>query len=384
MSVVARYLLVKRSLSLTLAPRPPHRWCDKRARRPTGAAALGIDVDATGLAVPETGLAVAERSDSADLARARRVLAIEAAGLAALAEALDSRLDAALDRLAGATGRVVVSGMGKSGHVGRKIAATLASTGTPALFVHPAEASHGDLGMIGPGDAVLALSNSGETPELADLIGYTRRFGIPLVAIVGRAPSTLADAADVALMLPRAAEACPLGLAPTTSTTMALALGDALAVALLERRGFTAEQFSVFHPGGKLGRRLLRVRDLMHGGAQMPLAAEDAPMPQVIVTIAEMRFGCVGLVDAAGKLAGIITDGDLRRHMSPDLLSRRADAIMTRTPKIIRPDALAAEAVRLMNEKAITALFVVPEQGADQGRPIGIVHLHDCLRAGVA
>lgn len=341
------------------------------------AARLGIDVDVT-------AAALAEPTESTGLARARRVLAIEAAGLAALGQALDSRLDAALDRLAAVTGRVVVSGMGKSGHVGRKIAATLASTGTPALFVHPAEASHGDLGMIGPGDAVLALSNSGETPELADLVAYTRRFGIPLVAIVGRAPSTLADAADVALVLPRAAEACPLGLAPTTSTTMALALGDAIAVALLERRGFTAEQFSVFHPGGKLGRKLLRVRDLMHTGAELPLAPPDTPMAEAILAITAKRFGCLGLVDADGRLAGIVTDGDLRRHMSRDLLARPAAEIMTRAPKTIRPEALAGEALRLMNEKAITTLFVVPDEGADKGRPIGIVHLHDCLRAGVA
>jgi arabinose-5-phosphate isomerase len=327
---------------------------------------------------------VLERPESIDLARARRVLATEAAGLAALAAALDSRLDAALDRLAGATGRVVVSGMGKSGHVGRKIAATLASTGTPALFVHPAEASHGDLGMIGPGDAVLALSNSGETPELENLIAYTRRFAIPLVAIVGRAPSTLADAADVALVLPPAPEACPLGLAPTTSTTMALALGDAIAVALLERRGFTAEKFSVFHPGGKLGRKLLRVRDLMHTGEELPLAAPDAKVSDAIVAMTAKRFGCLGLVDAGGQLVGIITDGDLRRHMSADLLARSAAEIMTRGPKTIRPEALAGEALRLMNEKSITALFVVPDTGAEAGRPVGIVHLHDCLRAGVA
>lgn len=347
----------------------------KGARRSVGTAAgLGNDVDTT----------VVERPESTDLARARRVLAIEAAGLSALAESLDSRLDAALDRLSGVTGRVVVSGMGKSGHVGRKIAATLASTGTPALFVHPAEASHGDLGMIGTGDAVLALSNSGETPELADLIAYTRRFAIPLVAIVGRAPSTLADAADVALVLPRAQEACPLGLAPTTSTTMALALGDALSVALLERRGFTAEQFSVFHPGGRLGRKLLRVRDLMHCGEELPLASPATVMAEAIVAMTAKRFGCLGVVDEAGRLAGIITDGDLRRHMSADLLSRPAGEIMTHSPKTIRPDALAGEALLLMNEKSITALFVVPEAGELKGRPAGIVHLHDCLRAGVA
>jgi arabinose-5-phosphate isomerase len=238
--------------------------------------------------------------------------------------------------------------------------------------------------MIGQGDAVLALSNSGETPELENLIAYTRRFAIPLVAIVGRAPSTLADAADVALVLPRAEEACPLGLAPTTSTTMALALGDALAVALLERRGFTAEQFSVYHPGGKLGRRLLRVRDLMHGGEELPLASPDTRMAEAIVAMTAKRFGCLGLVDPAGRLAGIVTDGDLRRHMSADLLARPAAEIMTRAPKTIRPEALAGEALRLMNEKAITTLFVVPEAGEAEGRPIGIVHLHDCLRAGVA
>lgn len=317
---------------------------------------------------------------AADLDRARRVLAAEAAGLAALAASLDHRFAAALNLLAGATGRVVVSGMGKSGHVGRKIAATLASTGTPALFVHPAEASHGDLGMIDPRDAVLALSNSGETPELADLVAYTRRFGIPLVAITSQAASTLATAADVALVLPPAEEACPLGLAPTTSTTMALALGDAIAVALLERRGFTAEQFSVFHPGGKLGKRLLRVADLMHTQAELPLAPVEAPMSAVVVTIAAHRFGCAGLVDAAGRLAGIITDGDLRRHMDDGLLGRAAAAIMTRAPKTIAATALAAEAVRLMNEKKITVLFV-PD---DQHRPVGILHLHDCLRAGVA
>ncbi|MCC7283568.1 MAG: KpsF/GutQ family sugar-phosphate isomerase, partial [Acetobacteraceae bacterium] len=301
-------------------------------------------------------------------------------------------LEAALDRLGAASGRVVVTGMGKSGHVGRKIAATLASTGTPALFVHPAEASHGDLGMIGQGDAVLALSNSGETPELADLIAYSRRFAIALVAIVGRAPSTLADAADVALVLPRADEACPLGLAPTTSTTMAMALGDAIAVALLERRGFTAEQFSVFHPGGRLGRRLLRVQDLMHEGAELPLCPPETRMAEAIVAMTARRFGCLGLVGPDGRLEGIITDGDLRRHMSADLLGRPAAEIMTRAPKTIRPEALAGEALRLMNENAITALFVVPEGTrpdgtADEdrpGRPVGIVHLHDCLRAGVA
>ena len=229
----------------------------------------------------------------------------------------------AVDLLARATGRVVVSGMGKSGHVARKIAATLASTGTPALFVHPAEASHGDLGMIVPGDAVLALSNSGETAELADLVAHSRRFGLPLVAITARAGSTLADAADVALTLPAAAEACPMGLAPTTSTTMQMALGDAIAVALLTRRGFTAADFHQIHPGGRLGTRLRRVRDLMHAGDAMPLAPPDMPMDRALLLMTEKRFGCLGVVDASGRLVGIVTDGDLRRAMGPDLLSRQ-------------------------------------------------------------
>jgi len=318
----------------------------------------------------------------ADLAVARRVLATEAAALGALADALDERFGAAVALLAGATGRVVVSGMGKSGHVGRKIAATLASTGTPALFVHPAEASHGDLGMIVGGDAVLALSNSGETPELANLIAHSRRFSLPLVAITGGADSSLARDADVALVLPPAPEACPMGLAPTTSTTMQLALGDAVAVALLTRRGFTATDFRVFHPGGRLGARLSRVRELMHSGAEMPLAAPDLPMDRALLAMTEKRFGCLGIVEA-GRLAGIITDGDLRRALvpgAPPLLARTAASVMTRDPRAIGPDALAAEALGLMSRTAITALFVVDAAGA----PVGILHVHDLLRAGVA
>lgn len=316
---------------------------------------------------------------SADLERGRRLLRAESEALAALESALDERFVAALDKLTVPKGRVVVTGMGKSGHVARKIAATMASTGTPALFVHPAEASHGDLGMIGEADAVLALSNSGNTPELSDVIAYTRRFAIPLVGMVGRAPSTLADASDVALVLPRVPEACPLGLAPTTSTTMMLALGDALAVALLERRGFTAEDFGRFHPGGKLGARLSKVRDLMHAGAAMPLTTPETPVAQAILTIAEKRFGCVGVVDGEGRLVGIVTDGDLRRHMNPGLLAATVASIMTRTPKTIRADALAVEGVRLMSEKSITALFAM-----ENDRPVGLLHMHDCLRAGLA
>ncbi|MBN8891944.1 MAG: D-arabinose 5-phosphate [Rhodospirillales bacterium 70-18] len=317
-----------------------------------------------------------------DIEAARAVLATEAEGLRALAAALDDHFAAAVELLLGATGRVVVTGMGKSGHVAHKIAATLASTGTPAMFVHPAEASHGDLGMIVPGDAVLALSNSGETAELADLIAHTRRFGLPLVGITGRAGSTLATAADVALVLPAAREACPMGLAPTTSTTMQMALGDALAVALLTRRGFGAADFRRIHPGGKLGARLRRVRDLMHTGDELPLAPPGTPMPEALVLMTQKRFGCLGVVDAEGRLAGILTDGDLRRAMGPDLLARDVGEIMNATPRSIGPDALAAEALHVMNarERPITALFVVDAGG----RPVGILHVHDLLRAGVA
>ncbi|QXM24382.1 KpsF/GutQ family sugar-phosphate isomerase [Elioraea tepida] len=327
----------------------------------------------------KTETAAGAPAGAADLAAARAVLATEAAALAALAERLDGRFVTALDLIGSASGRVVVTGMGKSGHVARKIAATFASTGTPALFVHPAEASHGDLGMITASDAVLALSNSGETPELADLVDYTRRFAIPLVAITGRAESTLAREADVALLLAEAPEACPMGLAPTTSTTQMLALGDALAVALLARKGFTAADFRLFHPGGRLGRKLLRVRDLMHTGAEVPLAPAGTPMDRAIIAMTAGRFGCLGLVDGAGLLVGIITDGDLRRAMSPDLLSRTAAEVMTASPRTIGAEALAAEALREMNQRRITALFVT-----EAGRPVGIIHVHDLLRAGVA
>jgi len=317
-----------------------------------------------------------------DLDVARDVLAAEAAGLRALAAGLDATFVRAVDLLAGCSGRVVVSGMGKSGHVGRKIAATMASTGTPAQFVHPAEASHGDLGMIVAGDAVLALSNSGETPELADLVGYTRRFAIPLVAVVGRAESSLARAADAALILPPAAEACPMGLAPTTSTTMQLALGDALAVALLTRRGFGPADFRQFHPGGKLGAALKHVRELMHGEAELPLAPPEMRMREALLVMTAKRFGCVGVVAPDGRLAGILTDGDLRRAMAPDLLERQLGEVMNPNPRTIGVEALAAEALHEMNARArpITTLFVTDAAG----RPVGILHMHDLLRAGVA
>ncbi len=314
-----------------------------------------------------------------DLDVARRVLRIEADALAALADRIDASFAAAVDKLGSVRGRVVVSGMGKSGHVGRKIAATMASTGTAAFFVHPGEASHGDLGMIARDDAVLCLSNSGETSEIADLVAYTRRFSIPLVAIIGRASSSLEAAADVALLLPTAPEACPMGLAPTTSTTMALALGDALAVALLERKGFSADQYHVLHPGGRLGSRLIKVSEIMHSGEAMPLIGRDAPMSEAVLEMTAKSFGCVGVVDTGGGLIGIVTDGDLRRHMGEGLLARSVGEVMTPDPKAIRPQALAAEAVRQMNAGPITGLFVV-----EDGRPIGFLHLHDCLRAGVA
>ena len=327
-------------------------------------------------------MTVAVMTAMPDLDVARAVLQTEAAGLRALADRLDGAFVAAVDVLAGVTGRIVVSGMGKSGHVARKIAATLASTGSPALFVHPAEASHGDLGMIVPGDAVVALSNSGETAELADLIGHCRRFGLPLVGITGRAGSTLTKAADVALVLPPAAEACPMGLAPTTSTTMQMALGDALAVALLTRRGFGAAEFRTFHPGGRLGARLRLVRDLMHGPDELPLAAIGTAIRDALPVMTARRFGCVGVIGPDGLLRGIITDGDLRRALGPDLLDTHVEAVMSATPRTIAPDALAAEALHVMNarDRPITALFVVDPAGA----PVGLLHMHDLLRAGMA
>lgn len=315
-----------------------------------------------------------------DLAVARRVIRAEIEGLEQLSQTLDSAFGVALDLCAAARGRLIVTGIGKSGHVARKIAATLASTGTPAQFVHPAEASHGDLGMIGIEDAILALSNSGETAELAAIIAYSRRFKIPLVAITGGRGSSLAEAADVVLPLPIAAEACPMGLAPTTSTTMMIALGDALALALLERKGFSSADFQMFHPGGELGRRLLRVGEIMHKGKSVPLVSPDAPMSDAILVMSEKSFGCVGVAGADGKLVGVITDGDLRRHMDDGLLARSVDEIMHRDPKTITAAHLAAEALGLMNRFGITALFVV-----DDGlRPAGFLHMHDCLRAGVA
>tara|TARA_Y100001934_G_C12359921_1_gene780095 strand:- start:1882 stop:2934 length:1053 start_codon:yes stop_codon:yes gene_type:complete len=317
----------------------------------------------------------------ADLNAARRVLSIEIQGLEALNHHLDSAFTAAIEALAGTSGRIVVTGMGKSGHIARKIASTLSSTGSPALYVHPGEAGHGDLGMIAKDDVVVALSNSGETPELSAIISFSRRFQLPLIGIVSEADSALGAAADIVLTLPSVPEACPMGLAPTTSSTMMLALGDALAVALLERRGFSPDDFHVLHPDGKLGQRLIRVSEIMHTGDSIPLVSPDMAMTEVIVAMTAKSFGCVGIVNPAdGRLMGIITDGDLRRHMHDRLLDLSATDVMTPDPRSIRPQALAAEAVRTMNAhaKPVTSLFVVDEQEV-----VGIVHIHDCLRAGV-
>ncbi|HEU0117091.1 MAG TPA: KpsF/GutQ family sugar-phosphate isomerase [Alphaproteobacteria bacterium] len=318
-------------------------------------------------------------SDASILASATHVLIAESAALTEMAGQLGAPFVKAVRILVNCKGRVVVTGMGKSGHIARKIAATMASTGTPALFVHPGEASHGDLGMIVPEDCVIALSNSGETAELTDLVAYTRRFSIPLIAITRKSHSSLGGAADVTLELPSAPEVCPMGLAPTTSTTMQLALGDALAVATLECKGFTAEDFRNFHPGGKLGKILLRVNEIMHGGDEVPLVKESDVMSTVLVTMTEKRFGCAGVVGKDGKLSGIITDGDLRRHMQGDLLKKPASEVMTKNPSVITPQTLAAEALKILNETKRTQFFVV-----ENGVPVGILHIHDLLRAGIA
>ena len=314
------------------------------------------------------------------LTTARRVITIEARALDVLAASLNGSFAAAIGLILAAKGRVIVSGMGKSGHVGRKIAATFASTGTPAQYVHPAEASHGDLGMITEGDVLLVLSNSGETPELSDIIAHSRRFGIPMIGVASRAGSTLLNQSDVAIVLPQAEEACGTGIVPTTSTTMTLALGDAMAVALMEHRHFTPEHFRTFHPGGKLGAKLLKVIDLMHQGDAMPLVSPTTPMSETLLEMSRKGFGVAGVTGPDGELAGIVTDGDLRRHMQ-GLLSLTAADVMTPNPRSVEPGAVAEKAVAMMKDRKITCLFVVAE-GQD-GRPIGILNIHDCLRAGV-
>jgi arabinose-5-phosphate isomerase len=317
------------------------------------------------------------------IASAARTVQLEAEGLSALERALRTEL---VDRFGEAVaiirscrGRVIVTGMGKSGHIGLKVAGTLSSTGTPASFVHPSEASHGDLGMITRDDVILAFSWSGETVELGNLVSYSRRFAVPLIAVTSNPDSTLANAAEVVLALPQAKEACPHGLAPTTSTVMQLALGDCLAIALLESKGFTARDFSLLHPGGQLGARLKFVGDLMHQGDRLPLAGAEITMAEALVIMTEKALGCLGVLDDNGFLAGIITDGDLRRHMGDGLLARRTADIMTAAPKTVTPDLLASAALEMINASSITTLFVV-----ENGRPIGIIHIHDLLRAGVA
>lgn len=318
-------------------------------------------------------------SSSTDLtATGRRVIRREAEALDRLAEVLDGNFAQAVSLLMDAKGRVIVSGMGKSGHIARKIAATFASTGTPAHFVHPAEASHGDLGMVAEGDVLIVLSNSGETSELADILAHAKRFSIPLIAVTARPGSTLMGHATVGLVLPDVPEACEKGIVPTSSTTMTLALGDALAIALMEHRAFTPDHFRMFHPGGKLGARLLRVRDLMHDDP--PLVADTLGMGEVLLQITRRGFGVVGVTDAKGDLSGIITDGDLRRHLE-GLMLHTAGEVMTPNPRTIAPEALAGEALALMNDRKITCLLVM---APDSRKPMGILHVHDCLRAGVA
>ncbi len=316
------------------------------------------------------------------LASAKRTLVKERQGLDAMLAALDDGLGqsfvAAMEILRKATGRVILSGVGKSGHIARKTAATLASTGTPAMFVHPTEASHGDLGTITPNDVIIVLSNSGETVELKDIIAYSRRFAVPLIAITADKNSTAAKTADVALSIPKAPEACPIGLAPTTSTTMQLALGDALAISLLEDKGFTASDFQRFHPGGRLGAALAHARDFMHTGDKLPLAPAVMEMSRALIIMTEKSFGCLGVVDEAGRLAGIITDGDLRRKMGANLLAQTTGEVMTRDPKVVSPDTLAQSALEMLNSAKITSLFVV-----EAGLPVGILHVHDLLRLGV-
>jgi arabinose-5-phosphate isomerase len=324
-----------------------------------------------------------ERPEERDIVVGRRVLNAEAAALHDLADSLGADFSAAVETLLDVKGRVIVSGLGKSGHIARKITATLASTGTPAQHVHPSEASHGDLGMITGDDAVIMLSNSGENRELSDLIAHTRLVGIPLIGISSKPESTLIRSSDIGLILVDAPEACPMGKAPTTSSTMMLALGDALGVALMERRGFDIDNYRVLHPGGKLGQSLVRVSEVMHQGDAIPLITGDATMADLIRVKVEKRKGCIGILDEAGLLIGIFTDGDLGRSLDDQLMSKTAFDVMTRSPKTISGDALVVEAVALMQKHNITALFASgPDGGSDAIKPVGIIHMHDCIKAG--
>jgi len=319
-------------------------------------------------------------SDNADILSAKTTIEKEIAAIHELRDSLDDNFIKALDLMQNAKGRVIVTGMGKSGHIGKKIAATLASTGTPSFFVHPGEASHGDLGMFTEDDVILAISNGGESKELSDILLYCKRYGITLIAMTKNPKSTLGKSGDVVLKLPsNDGEACPLGLAPTSSTTATLVFGDVLAVALIERSGFSKTDYKKRHPGGKLGAILQKVEDLMHTGMEIPFAKEDTSMRDVIITMTEKNMGCVGILDKTGTLVGIITDGDLKRHLTPDLIEKPASEIMTTNPKVTSPNMLAAEALAFMNNNKITCLFVM-----NNNVPVGIIHMHDFLRAGVA
>lgn len=324
--------------------------------------------------------------DPADREAAGRVLTLAADALGKLRDTLDARFSEAADAMQSTEGRIIVSGMGKSGHVARKIAATLASTGTPAHYVHPGEASHGDLGMVTRGDCLLVLSNSGENQELGDIIAHGKRINTPLIAITSKPESTLARAASVLLHLPAAEEACPMGMAPTTSSTMMIALGDALAVALMERRGFTKDKYRELHPGGRLGQMLVRVSDVMHPPHKVPMVKRDTAVPEAVDQITANGFGCTGVADVAGRLIGVITDGDLRRHLGADIVGKTAAEVMTASPRTIAKDALAGEAIAHMNEVSppVTVLFVVDTASPDPQAPVGILHMHDLLRAGFA
>lgn len=312
------------------------------------------------------------------LDEARRVLLLEADALKMVSHSLNASFAHAIDLLNDIKGRIILTGMGKSGHIAKKIAATLTSTGTASYFVHPSEASHGDLGMITNEDAVIALSYSGETSELSNIIAYTKRYAVPLIAITGSQESALSQSSAITLLLPHVEEACPHGLAPTTSTTMMLALGDAIAITLMAHKNFTADHFRVFHPGGALGKKLIKVKDLMSNIEDTPLVYEDTLMQETILVMTQKRKGCVGIVNNAGQLKGVITDGDLRRHLNSNLLSQKATSIMNPNPRIIKPDVLAVEALKIMNDSKITSLFVATS------KILGIIHIHDCLKAGIA
>ncbi len=316
-----------------------------------------------------------------DLKYAAETIDREIETLEILKNNLDKNLSKALDILQNTKGRVIVTGMGKSGHIARKMAATFASTGTVSFFVHPAEASHGDLGMISDDDAIIAISYSGESKELSDILMYAKRHNIPLIAITKNPQSALGKNSSLVLKLPDNGEACPLGLAPTSSTTATLVLGDVLAVDLMERRGFSATDFRQRHPGGKLGAILCKVSDIMHKGDELPLLSENAIMQDALLVMSEKMLGCVGIIDPNGCLSGIITDGDLRRWMSPNLITEKVATVMTKNPKVIGPDALIVDAVNVMNNtgRGITNLFVVQDK-----KPVGVIHIHDCLKAGVA